>query len=149
MTNGKSCSLEIWHAVLYCHKKGVACEYSSQNIFLDMRGRKEGIENTVLAAAIREIEEGLFDAALGGGLVKKRVAREGSGKSSGYRTIIAFSSGQRSLFLYGFAKNDRNDIGNDELRELRKLSQLFLGLTDDEITSALVIDRIEEIPYND
>jgi hypothetical protein len=111
--------------------------------------RKEGIENTALASAIREIEEGLVDAVLGGGLVKKRVAREGSGKSSGNRTIIAFSSAQRSLFLYGFAKNDRDNIGVDELRELRKLSQLFLGLKDDEITSALEIDKIEEIPYHD
>ena len=111
--------------------------------------KKEGIENTALADAIREIEAGLVDAVLGGGLVKKRVAREGGGKSSGYRTIIAFSSGQRSLFLYGFAKSDRDNIGNDELSELRKLSQLFLGLKDEEITSALEIDRIEEIPYHD
>ena len=111
--------------------------------------RKEGIENTALADAIREIEEGLVDAVLGGGLVKKRVAREGSGKSGGYRTIIAFSSGRISLFLYGFAKSDRDNIENDELRELRKLSQIFLALKDDEITYALEIDRIEEIPYHD
>lgn len=111
--------------------------------------RKEGIENSALAEAIREIESGLVDAVLGGGLVKKRVAREGGGKSSGYRTIIAFSSGQRSLFLYGFAKNDRDNIGDDELRELRKLSQLFLGLKEEEIASALEIDRMEEITYHD
>ena len=111
--------------------------------------RKEGIENSALAEAIREIERGLVDAVLCGGLVKKRVAREGSGKSSGYRTIIAFSSGQRSLFLYGFAKNDRDNIGDDELRELRKLSQLFLGLKEEEIASALEIDRMEEITYHD
>ncbi|MDD2366030.1 MAG: type II toxin-antitoxin system RelE/ParE family toxin [Desulfuromonadaceae bacterium] len=111
--------------------------------------RKEEIDDETLANAIREIESGLVDAVLGGGLVKKRVAREGSGKSSGYRTIIAFSSGHRSLFLYGFAKSDRDNIGNDELRELRKLSQLFLALKDEEITSALEIDRIEEIPYHD
>lgn len=111
--------------------------------------KKEGIDDTTLANAIREIESGLVDAVLGSGLVKKRVAREGSGKSGGHRTIIAFSSGQRSLFLYGFAKSDRDNIENDELRELRKLSQLFLGLNDDKITSALEIDRIEEIPYHD
>src|ERR1035437_2489841 len=111
--------------------------------------KKEEIDDDTLENAIREIESGLVDAVLGGGLVKKRVAREGSGKSSGYRTIIAFSSGQRSLFLYGFAKSDRDNIGNDELRELRKLTQLFLGLKDDEITSALEIDRIEEFPYHD
>jgi hypothetical protein len=111
--------------------------------------RKEGIENSALTDAIREIEEGLVDAVLGGGLVKKRVAREGSGKRSGYRTIIAFSYGHRSLFLYGFAKNDRDNIGEDELRDLRKLCQLFLALKDDEITSALAIHRIEEISYHD
>ena len=110
--------------------------------------RKEGIGDAALADAIREIEEGLVDAVLGGGLVKKWVAREGSGKSSGYRTIIAFYSGQRSLFLYGFAKSGRDNIGADELHELQKLSQLFLGLKDFEITSALVIDRVEEIPYH-
>ncbi len=110
---------------------------------------KEGIEDTALAEAIREIESGLFDAVLGGGLIKKRVARDGAGKSSGYRTIIAFSSGKRSLFLYGFAKNERDNIGADELRELRKLGQIFLGLNDDKIASALEAGRIEEIIYND
>lgn len=111
--------------------------------------KKEEIDDTALANAIREIESGLVDAVLGGGLVKKRVAREGSGKSSGYRTLIAFSSGQRSLFLYGFAKNDRDNIGDDELRELRKLSQIFLGLSEEEIASALDIERMEEITYHD
>ena len=113
--------------------------------------RKEGIENSALAEAIREIESGLVDAILGGGLVKKRVAREGGGKSSGYRTIIAFSSGQRSLFLYGFAKNDRDNIGDDELRELRKLSQLFLGLSsvrlDNCITELFFKKRIKIAGY--
>lgn len=111
--------------------------------------KKEGIDDTALANAIREIENGLVDAVLGGGLVKKRVAREGSGKSSGYRTLIAFSSGQRSLFLYGFAKNDRDNIGDDELRELRKLSQIFLGLSEEKVASALEIERMEEITYHD
>ena len=111
--------------------------------------RKEGIEDTALANAIREIENGLVDAVLGGGLVKKRVAREGSGKSGGYRTLIAFSSGQRSLFLYGFSKNDRDNIGENELRELRKLSQIFLGLSEENIVSALEIERMEEITYHD
>jgi hypothetical protein len=111
--------------------------------------RKEGIEDTALANAIREIENGLVDGVLGGGLVKKRVAREGGGKSSGYRTLIAFSSGRRSLFLYGFAKNDRDNIGDDELHELRKLSQIFLGLNEAEIALTLEIERMEEITYHD
>ena len=111
--------------------------------------RKEGIEDTALANAICEIENGLVDGVLGGGLVKKRIAREGGGKSSGYRTFIAFSSGRMSLFLYGFEKNDRDNIGDDELHELRKLSQIFLGLNEAEIASALEIERMEEITCHD
>lgn len=111
--------------------------------------RKERIADTALVEAIREIERGLVDAVLGGGLVKKRVARHGEGKSSGYRTIIAFSSGRSSLFLYGFAKSERDNIGEDELLELRKLAHIFLGLNDDGIVSALGTGRIEEIKHND
>jgi hypothetical protein len=32
--------------------------------------------------------EGLFDADLGGGLFKKRIARQGQGKSGGFRTLV-------------------------------------------------------------
>jgi hypothetical protein len=56
---------------------------------------------------------------------------------------------EKSFFVWFCEKSDRYNIGNDELRELRKLSQLFLGLKDDELTSALEIDRIEEIQYHD
>lgn len=111
--------------------------------------RKEGIEDSVLEGAIREIERGLIDAVLGGGLIKKRVARDGAGKSGGYRTIIAFSAGKRSLFLYAFAKNERDNIEDAELRELRKLGQIFLSLDEDKISSSLVVGRIEEVPYHD
>ena len=51
--------------------------------------RKEGLKDAVLRNAVDEIQAGLVDANLGGGLVKKRVARTGSGKSGGHRTLLA------------------------------------------------------------
>lgn len=46
---------------------------------------KELIKDRELILAIEEIANGLIDADLGGGLVKKRIRKRGLGKSSGYR----------------------------------------------------------------
>ena len=47
---------------------------------------------------------GLFEADLGGGLLKKRIARSGQGKSGGFRTLVATICGERSIFMFGFSK---------------------------------------------
>lgn len=52
--------------------------------------RKQGIKDSKLIKAIEEIEEGLNNGDLGGGLMKKRVARTGEGKSGSYRTILVY-----------------------------------------------------------
>lgn len=69
--------------------------------------RKERVGDARLREAIDRAEKGGIDAALGGNLIKQRVARDGGGKSGGFRTIIAFRAKERSIFLYGFAKNER------------------------------------------
>ena len=38
--------------------------------------RKEGLSTPALCEAVREMVEGLYDADLGGGLVKKRIGRQ-------------------------------------------------------------------------
>ncbi len=57
----------------------------------------------------------MIDADLGGGLIKQRVARAGQGRSGGYRMIVAYRVKDRAVFLYGFAKNERENIDSDEL----------------------------------
>lgn len=42
--------------------------------------RKQGLNDFSLCAAVREMTEGLYEADLGGGLLKKRIARPGQGK---------------------------------------------------------------------
>ena len=111
--------------------------------------RKESIDDDKLAEAIREVEKGQIDAVLGGGLIKKRVARDGGGKSGGYRSLIAYKSETRCLFLYCFAKNDFDNIEDDDLKEYKKFSQKFLGFNDTEIAFALENGTIQEIKYND
>jgi hypothetical protein len=68
---------------------------------------REGISDATLVAAIDLANRGLIDADRGGGLIKQRVAREGGGKSSGYRTLVLFRHEERAIFAFGFAKNDQ------------------------------------------
>ena len=98
--------------------------------------RKERIGSSQLCEAVCRSESGLIDADLGGGVIKQRVARQGQGRSGGYRTIIAFRSGNRSVFMYGFAKNRKANLSDDELEVYRRLASVFLK------ADAAVIQRL-------
>ena len=77
--------------------------------------RKTLIEDVMLRKAIEEMERGLVDADLGGSIFKKRVALPGRGKSGSARTLIATNRASRWIFMYGFEKNDRDNISQAEL----------------------------------
>ncbi len=90
--------------------------------------RRERIDDASLCAAIELAERGVIDADLGGGLIKQRVARQGQGRSGGYRMIVAYRHPSRAVFLYGFAKNDRDNVGADELLTLRTVGANWLAV---------------------
>jgi hypothetical protein len=98
---------------------------------------KEGLSDTSLAAAIAEIEQGLIDADLGGHVIKKRVAIEGHGKSTGYRSLLAYKTKTKAFFIYGFAKNHRANVKPDELKVLKRMAKELLSYSNEEIKSAL------------
>jgi hypothetical protein len=65
---------------------------------------------------------------LGGGLRKVRVAREGGGKSGGYRTLFVFGGVHVPLFLVGvFAKNVKSNLSKAEQAHLVQLSKTLLA----------------------
>ena len=66
---------------------------------------------------------------LGGGVVKKRVALPGRGKSGGARTLVATNRDTRWFFVFGFAKNERANIEDRELAALQKLAGDLLGMS--------------------
>lgn len=111
--------------------------------------RKEGIDDKILVEAIREVEKGLLDADYGGGLIKKRIARDGAGKSGGYRSIIAYRSGTRSVFLYCFAKSNIENLKKSEVTAYKMITAKYLGFNDTEIASASKNGELEEVEYND
>ena len=93
---------------------------------------------------------------LGGGLLKKRIARPGQGKSGGYRTLVATNKRNRSVFVYGFPKNERSNIDGDAAAALKNLAAHLLSLTAQVVTKAkqageqieVNCDAQDEIPHS-
>jgi hypothetical protein len=97
--------------------------------WFDRWASKQGLTAPGLCAAVSEMRAGLYEADLGGGLLKKRVARPGQGKRGGFRTLVATNKSNRWFFLYGFPKNERSNIDKDEEEALKKLAAHLLSLT--------------------
>lgn len=107
--------------------------------------RKTGLIDRALCSAVAEIAEGLIDADLGGGIVKKRVGLAGCGKRSGARTLVATNKGTRWFFLYGFEKNDRANITDDELEALKEIAEQLLARTGKQLDEAVQDGSLQEI----
>jgi hypothetical protein len=111
--------------------------------------RKNGLSDSSICAAVSEMTNGLYDANLGGGLYKKRIAKQGQGKSGGFRTLLASNFGNRWFFMYGFEKNQRSNIDKDEEDALKLLAEKFLALSNKEIEQATQSDEFIEVNCNE
>lgn len=110
--------------------------------------RKANVGDAELLEAAQAVTSGQWDAGLGGGVFKQRVAREGSGKSGSFRTIILFKVGGHSFFVHGFAKNEKANITSKELKALKKLADTLLGLDAEALTKASAAGEIAEVTNN-
>ncbi len=116
-----------------------------KNRWFDRWARKQGLTSSSLCAAVREMAAGLYDADLGGGLLKKRVARPGQGKSGGFRTLVATNKGARWVFVFGFPKNERSNIDKDEEQALKTLAAHLLSLTTQALDKAQRAGELIEV----
>jgi hypothetical protein len=106
---------------------------------------KNKIPDPKLREAIEEIERGIIDADLGGGLIKKRIARCGVGKSGGYRTLIAYRKGKRAFFIFGFSKNQMENVEHKDLAALKDAARQYAKLTDTQVTDAVANGKFTEL----
>ena len=107
--------------------------------------RNEGIADRSLREAIERAERGLIDADLGGGLIKQRVARRGQGRSGGYRTIIAYRTNQRAVFIFGFAKNEMENISTSQLTAARDIAKKLLAADSAQIARDVEEGQLQEV----
>jgi hypothetical protein len=113
--------------------------------WFDRWADKQGLDDLSLCNAVREMIAGLYEADLGSGLLKKRIARPGKGKSSGFRTLIATNRENRWMFVYGFPKNERSNIDKNEAEALKKLATELLSLTSEALETAKDDNELMEI----
>jgi hypothetical protein len=107
--------------------------------------KKAGIGDAMLCVAIRDAGRGLIAADLGGGVIKQRIARPGEGKSGGFRTLIVFRAGARAFFVHGFAKNERDNVGKDELVALKRLASELLAYNEAMIARVVASGTLREV----
>jgi hypothetical protein len=107
--------------------------------------RKTALSDHALYEAVIEMEQGLVDADLGGGVVKKRVALPGRGKSRSVRTLVATNRDDHWFFMHGFAKNERANISARELEALQNLAEDLLKLSLKQIDAGVESNTLQEV----
>lgn len=110
---------------------------------------KEDLTDQDLSAAVKEMVNGLIDADLGGHVMKKRVALQGQGKSGGARTLLAFKVGDKAFFMYGFAKNQQDNISAKELKALKAMAKQVLGYTPAQLKMVLNAGEFIEVRHDE
>ena len=116
-----------------------------KNQWITKFAKKHKISDSELREAVERADNGLIDADLGGGVIKQRIARQGQGRSGGYRNLIFFRRGERAFFMTAFAKNDRENITDKELAELKKAAAIILAMTETDIEQAKLNGTFTEI----
>ena len=107
--------------------------------------KKEPLSDSSLISACKELNEGLYDADLGGNVYKKRVASAKKGKSGGYRTIIGAVIGNKYFFLYVFAKSNKANINSKEKLALKELAKTFIGFDKEQLEQLVLAGELIEV----
>jgi hypothetical protein len=111
--------------------------------------RKSGLTDEALLDAVAEMERGLIDANLGGHVVKKRVALPGQGKRGSTRTLVGTNYNDRWIFLFGFGKNERDNITANELAVLQEVAEDLLAFSDEQLEIAIENGELLEMRHDD
>jgi hypothetical protein len=117
--------------------------------WFDRFARREAIGDPALVDAVKRAASGLVDADLGGGLIKQRIARQGQGRSGGFRVILTARFGDSAFFLYGFSKNERENIGIDELRSLRLAAVALLSAEKSSLEDSVARGLLKEVSHGE
>ena len=116
-----------------------------KNIRFTLFACREDISDSDLNEAVKQLEAKQATVNLGGNVYKVRLARHCKGKSGGYRVIVLFKSGDKAFYVYGFAKSNRANISEKELRIFKKAAKKYFAMTDEQIEISIKNDELVEI----
>ena len=86
--------------------------------------RKAKISNSVLCKAIAQVMAGQAND-LGGGVYKKRLS------NNQYRSIILARAGSFWIYEFLFAKQDKANLEDFELKSFRNLAKVYQAMSDE------------------
>ena len=107
--------------------------------------QENGIGEMQVCAVVEELTANLIHANLGGGVYKQRLARQGKGKSGGFRTIVFFKVAERAFFVLGFAKSDQANLSTQDLRSLKDLAKELFSYDEKRIGLAIGNGTLQEL----
>jgi len=110
---------------------------------------KYGVTVADLVKVLDEVESGIFEADLGGHVLKKRVRFQGQGKRGSGRTIICFKKDHRTIFVHGYAKNQKASVSKKELEAFRRVAEIFLNLSPDQVENSIRTGTFIEVTNNE
>lgn len=111
--------------------------------------RRTTLPDAALYRPVREMEAGLVDADLGGGIFKKRVPLPGRGKRGSVRIIVATQRGGHWFLLFGYEKNERAAITNAERDALQLYASEFLRMSTAQMNRAVEYGDLQEIGHDE
>ena len=111
--------------------------------------KKERISDKTLSEMVKNIGKGFIDVDYGGGVLKQRLARPNQGKSAGYRCIRLFRYKERAFFVYGFPKNERDNISQEDEQVFKELSEQMFDLSENDLEQLLTSGALAEVAYNE
>ncbi|MBS1257845.1 MAG: hypothetical protein MAG551_00898 [Candidatus Scalindua arabica] len=109
--------------------------------------KKNNIKDSDLVITIGNLKQNKSTVNLGSNLYKVRIAKPSRGKSGGHRTLVVHMQGNRAIYIYGFSKNEKDNLSKDELKDFRELSKTLSKITIKEIDKVVankIYFRLEE-----
>jgi len=109
--------------------------------------KKEELTDEILNQAVDEMERGLIDANLGGHVYKKRVAQKGRGKRGSTRTILVYQLSINAFFIFGYSKNEKDNVSDDELKQTKEFAKELLNYTETQLNVLVETGKLIEVKH--
>ena len=110
------------------------------------RWSRKVVGDSLLCQVAREIEQGLFEADLGGGLCKKRAALPGQGKSGSARTLVAKKHKGAIIFLAGREKSTPgSDFSDKEVEAAKIIARALENASVEKLDELIASEILKEI----
>ena len=113
------------------------------------RWARKVVSDALLCEAAHQIEQGLFEADLGGGVCKKRIPIPGQGKSGSTRTLVTKKHQDAIFFLAGREKNaPGTDFSDKEVDAAKIIAHALEKVNSNKLDELLTTKILKEICHD-